>query len=347
MANPMQRSLPRVTVVIPAFNAAATLREAVRSCLAQTEGGLEVLIIEDGSRDATLEVAQVCQQEDPARVTVLRHEGGRNAGVAASRNLGISQARGEFVAFLDSDDVWLPDKLRMQLEVVGADPGIGFVFGNVLLCVDPDPARPMSEQKLEPDPFRARMAELFNADSTAACRVLNLDADGHRYVPSPTPLVRRELFAQGLRFVGPDRLRLQYEDFLMWKILAARTRVHCLAQPLAIYRVHASSFTGQFHARGSALRHLQGLSDVHEVFVDIAARDVEPKFVDAMFALQAEKIVANAHRIDLSDLLGYLLLAGKYRTAGLALARVLHTRMHRTRASAAAAKRSILGQGSK
>src|SRR5690606_27199889 len=97
-------TLPLISVIIPAYNAEATIVEAVESVLAQTYRPLEVLIIDDGSSDATAALIENKYES----VRVIRQS---NAGPSAARNHGIREAKGAWVAFLDADDRWLPEKL--------------------------------------------------------------------------------------------------------------------------------------------------------------------------------------------------------------------------------------------
>jgi len=106
----MEPRSPLVSVVLPTFNRASTLVPAVRSVLSQTFRDLEIVIVDDGSEDDTAEVVR--RLEDP-RIRYLAH--GNNRGASAARNSGIARCRGSFVAFQDSDDEWLPDKLESQL----------------------------------------------------------------------------------------------------------------------------------------------------------------------------------------------------------------------------------------
>jgi glycosyltransferase involved in cell wall biosynthesis len=105
-------SAPLVSVVIPAYNAARTLEATVASALAQTVQDLEIVIVNDGSRDDTLAVAR--SLSDP-RIHVVDQP---NGGAAAARNTGLQAASGRYVALLDADDLWLPDKLERQLRVL-------------------------------------------------------------------------------------------------------------------------------------------------------------------------------------------------------------------------------------
>jgi glycosyltransferase involved in cell wall biosynthesis len=109
--------MPEVTVVIPTFNRSETILRAVGSVLSQTHTDLELLVIDDGGSDATPET--LARIADP-RVRLLHHP--HNRGAAAARNTGIQAARGAFVAFLDSDDQWLPRKLELQLAALKDAP---------------------------------------------------------------------------------------------------------------------------------------------------------------------------------------------------------------------------------
>ena len=300
-----------VTVIIPAFNAAKTLLEAVSSVLAQSITELECLVIDDGSKDDTLSIAESLASSD-SRVRVLCHPNHENRGVAASRNLGLDEAKGEFIAFLDADDAWLPHKLAAQLDVLARRPDIGCVFGDVYVCDSPDPMRRMSEQPMKVEPFRASMAEMFNGGRHLAAQTLSLHPDSFRLVPSPTPLVRGALFADGLRFIGKPKLSLQYEDFLMWRVLSMRTGFYCLAEALAIYRVHGASFTGQFQKHGSTARHLLGLEQVQVLFVETCADTIDEDFLKAMAEQNGLRMLRGAHRVQWRELPAVLNVARRY-----------------------------------
>ncbi|RVT96747.1 glycosyltransferase family 2 protein [Rhodovarius crocodyli] len=118
---------PIFSVVIPAFQAEATVAVAVRSALLQTEPRLEVILVDDGSSDDTVGRAMAAAGED-RRLTVLRQA---NAGVAAARNAGLRLARGEYIAFLDADDRWVPQALEVHAAAFAMDPGLGLSFGQV------------------------------------------------------------------------------------------------------------------------------------------------------------------------------------------------------------------------
>ena len=123
-------SEPLVSIVIPAYNAARTLVATVESALAQTVQDFEIIVVDDGSGDMTLDVARSIA--DP-RVRVLSQA---NGGAAAARNTGVTAATGEYVALLDADDLWLPHKLERQLAMLKLTPGVDAVQSGALFVDD-------------------------------------------------------------------------------------------------------------------------------------------------------------------------------------------------------------------
>lgn len=108
---------PRVSCIIPAFNSERFVGEAIASVLAQSHQPVEVIVVDDGSTDATADAVRRC---GPA----VRYIHQPNAGPPAARNAGIRVARGDFIAFLDADDRWHPEKLARQLALFDAEPGL-------------------------------------------------------------------------------------------------------------------------------------------------------------------------------------------------------------------------------
>ena len=120
--------MPRVSVIVPVYNRPAFVGEAVRSALAQDcPGGMEVVVVDDGSTDDTPRVLEDLAASD-GRIRVLRQA---NAGPAHARNHALREARGELLALLDSDDVWLPGKLAAQVALLDAHPEAAFAHSDV------------------------------------------------------------------------------------------------------------------------------------------------------------------------------------------------------------------------
>ncbi len=120
---------PLVSVVAIFLNAERFLDEAIRSVLAQTHPAWELLLVDDGSTDGSGPLARGWAEREPERVRCLAHPGHRNLGMSASRNLGLQHARGEYLALLDADDLWLPEKLARQVAILEANPEVGLLYG--------------------------------------------------------------------------------------------------------------------------------------------------------------------------------------------------------------------------
>jgi glycosyltransferase involved in cell wall biosynthesis len=131
MQAPDAEAAPRVSIVVIFLNGEPYIDEAIASVMAQTMEDFELLLCDDGSTDGSTATALGWAARDPARVRYLEHEGHANRGMSATRNLGIAAARGDFIAFLDADDVWQPRKLAEQTAVMDAHPELGMVCGTV------------------------------------------------------------------------------------------------------------------------------------------------------------------------------------------------------------------------
>jgi glycosyltransferase involved in cell wall biosynthesis len=231
--------LPRVSVVIPTYNRAHTVGDAVASVLAQRFEGLEVIVVDDGSTDGTRErLAEV-------RDGRLRYVMGRHAGVAAARNLGVKHARGELIAFLDSDDLWRPDKLASEVAFLERHPEADAVFTD-LEKLDGGRSYPsfMRETAVFAEHLRRRGHPESLLLSTREMRLILLEE-----VPvKPSALtVRRRAFEQAGAF---DETWSSSED---WEFLLRFARAHRLGyidRPLAVLRVGADSLHRVDQARG-------------------------------------------------------------------------------------------------
>jgi glycosyltransferase involved in cell wall biosynthesis len=175
---------PLVSIITIFWNAPVVFfREAVNSVLAQTEPRWELLLIDDGSTDESAGFARQVAAQHPARIRVVLHPDRGRHGMSASRNRGIQAARAEFIAFLDADDLFLPQKLERQLAILRAQPDAGIVFGPTehwwSWTGDPlDEARDTarrtgaSPETLVPSPELVRAYLERRADTPATCGVL-------------------------------------------------------------------------------------------------------------------------------------------------------------------------------
>jgi len=166
--------MPRVSVVIPAYNHARFIGETLESVLQQTFKDYEIIVVNDGSPDDTAEVLR--PYRDRKQIVYIEQA---NAGQAAARNRGIREASGEYIALLDDDDCWPPNKLEWQVERLGADPTICLIAGDsrdawatVLReqFTDPFPARtPTLESLFTGNPIYSPGQTLIRREALAAC----------------------------------------------------------------------------------------------------------------------------------------------------------------------------------
>lgn len=122
-------SAPLVSVVMSFFNAEKYIEEAIQSVYDQTFTNWELILVDDGSSDGSSDIAIAHARSDVERVRHLSHHGHQNWGQAASRNLGVAYARGKYIALLDSDDVWLADKLDQQISLMASHSDAAMIYG--------------------------------------------------------------------------------------------------------------------------------------------------------------------------------------------------------------------------
>ena len=153
-----QGATPIVSVIMPAFNSAAYIEAAMDSVLSQTVSDLELLVIDDGSTDETAAIVARRRATDP-RIKLLRQP---NAGPGAARNAGFHEARGQFFAFLDSDDEWSPTFIDRQLAILRDRPDVDVVFGNAWYRGGPHSGVPA--RRVDPDDRTLRLVDILADD---------------------------------------------------------------------------------------------------------------------------------------------------------------------------------------
>jgi hypothetical protein len=212
--------VPLVSVLMPAYNAVATLDEAVASVMSQDVGDWELIIAEDGSSDGTVEVAESWAARDP-RIRVVTHPGRENRGRPATRNLTVVEARGEIVAFLDADDVFLPHALAVHLQTLArhADAAVSYARGVVLGGPDDGVRIGRGLPGMAVDAL-SQLAR-FNVVLTSATAARR-DAFGDQPFAAEMPLA---------------------QDWACWLKLARKSRFVFIPEVLSRYRVHEGSGT--------------------------------------------------------------------------------------------------------
>ena len=225
--------MPTVSVIMPCFNHGRFLVESARGILQQSYKDLELIIVDDHSSDNSWEVISDLALQDP-RVRMIRHE--RNLGASRSRNDGLRAAKGEFFGFCDSDDIWEPDKLSIQMRILQETPACDLAYCDALFIDEVG------------QPSGKRFSEEFPVPGTGGGRLFN-ELIFRNFINMQTVLMRRACmehsgyFDEGIKWV---------EDWWYWVKVSRAHRFVYLAQPLAKYRVHAKS-TGVTQKRGYAI----------------------------------------------------------------------------------------------
>ncbi len=212
---------PSISVIMPAFNAAAYVKAAIESVLDQTLRDFELIVIDDGSTDRT---GELLGNFDDSRIQVIRHE--LNAGLIAGLNEGIEASRGRYIARMDADDICEPTRFQRQIDCLEKNPEIG-VLGTAIRVID-ELGRPGAAFVMPATPTDVEWA------MPMLCPL------AHPSVMMRTELVRRA--------GGYSPAALHAEDYDLWCRLSRLTQVANLREPLMRVRKHAASVT-------STLRH--------------------------------------------------------------------------------------------
>jgi glycosyltransferase involved in cell wall biosynthesis len=222
-----KRHFPSISVVIPVFNLEAHLAEAVESVRWQTFQNFELILVDDGSTDRSREIIARCQRQDPGRVRTLFRE---HAGAAAARNAGIDAAVGEWIAFLDGDDVWRANKLEAQLEVIRREPQTNLVSTAAEVIGQ---GRPLLQAVPESQDIKRELLR-------KGC-----------FIILSSVLVRKEL----LRNVRFDESLQGAQDLDLYMRLPDPVRFRFLPEPLILYRVRPGSISDPLTMRYAQLGH--------------------------------------------------------------------------------------------
>jgi glycosyltransferase involved in cell wall biosynthesis len=225
---------PLVSVVIPTFNNAGMVVQAVESALAQTYDNLEVIVVDDGSEDDTS--AMLARYEHRVRYVPKP-----NGGPASARNVGIDTARGEWVAFLDDDDTWVPHKLSRQLAAARRHELCGAVFSDFEVVSDVGVEQRTVKERMRRVPSGWIFGRLF----------------WHNFICTSTVLTRRDVLVD---VGGFNEALRQSEDWHLWLRIAARHQWGFVDEVLASHHARpenlSSSIEGRLTGCGGALERI-------------------------------------------------------------------------------------------
>jgi len=218
----------KISVVIPTYNNAHFLPEALDSVFAQTFGDVEIIVVNDGSTDNTREVVR-------AYGRTLIYVEQENSGPARARNKGVSFARGEYVAFLDADDVWMPDKLEQQMGVFSLNQNAALVYSQVVEFDE------VSRRESPPRPRQVYSGSLFD----------RLLIEG--LIPLPSVIIKKSV----IREVGGfDEGLFTAEDTNLWIKVARKNEIVGIDKPLVRRRLHSGNISARLDINVGTLENL-------------------------------------------------------------------------------------------
>ena len=229
---------PLVSAIIIFFNDEKFLTEAIASVMAQTYNNWEMLLVDDGSVDRSSEIAGEYVEKYPEKIRYLEHKNHQNRGSNASRNLGIEHAQGEYIALLDSDDVWLPEKLEQQVAILEQNPDAGMVYGINHHWYSWEGE---TEDKQQDQSFllESKSNKLFHPP-----QLLKFMLQEENKIPNPSnPLVRKEVFEKVGLFDGD--FRDLFDDQIFFAKVLSNIPVFVSDKLWSKYRQHPDSRLNQ------------------------------------------------------------------------------------------------------
>lgn len=222
----------KVTVVIPNYNYGPFIAETLHSVLKQTYQDFEVIVIDDGSKDQSCQIVEDLKLQFKGRLRLIRQ---KNQGVAVARNTGITAAQGEFIAFLDADDIWLESTLATTMKFLQDNSNYGMVYGNTEFF-ESKTGKILGRNHGEGSP---------KIPYTGKC-VEKLFVRGN-FIPLMTVLIRKSIFTYVGLFDPQFRVG---EDLDLWMRIAGKYEIGYIPQVLTRVRRHGRSLT--FHALAHA-----------------------------------------------------------------------------------------------
>ena len=223
--------LPKVSIIVPTYNRAHMVTETIDSILAQTFKDFELIVVDNESADNTEEVIKSYPDQ---RIRYFKHQ--NNGVVAVNRNYGIGKAQGQYIAFCDDDDLWLPEKLERQVELLDSNKELGLVYSDCYV-IDSSGDLRKGTYFVSRKPVRGNaFGELFQ----------------HNLIPLSTAIVRREVLDRVEGFNPGYKI---CQDYDLWLRIAERYPIDFVEQPLAKFRVHS----GSIYQKHTALAYRENL----------------------------------------------------------------------------------------
>lgn len=235
---------PLVSIIVPFLNRENFLGEAIESVAAQSHENWELILVDDGSIDKSRLIAEEWVAKHPKKIFLFEHENHENRGASASRNLGLCQSRGEYLIFLDSDDVFLPDALESQLKNFAASPEADAACGALLFWYSWTNGGVGGRER----DFEVNLGlENDKLYAPPSLLVHNLQSGGRK--PGINCVMVRRRFIERVGAFEDDYLHVG-EDQIFWAKVSLNGKIFVTAKCLAKYRQHADSSCGKAIASG-------------------------------------------------------------------------------------------------
>jgi glycosyltransferase involved in cell wall biosynthesis len=213
--------LSLVSVIIPAFNSAQFLADAVESVFAQTYPAVECIVIDDGSTDHTQELLNELLKLHPSLKTARK----TNGGLSSARNMGMLESTGDFISFLDADDAIIPDKIERQVAFLNAHPDAGLVYGDSLIATE-----------------TLRPVKMYTTEMPRELETMDSLCYRNWFAPM-VPLVRRTVTDRVGEF---DEELAGAEDWDYWIRCAKVARIAYLPGAVSLYRIHSGQLSNNY-----------------------------------------------------------------------------------------------------
>lgn len=244
-----QSKQPLISAIIIFFNEEKFLAEAISSVIEQTYSNWELLLVDDGSTDDSQAIAQSFTRRHPEKIRYLTHLNRANQGMSASRNLGVREAKGDYIAYLDGDDIWLPSKLAQQLHIISQQPQAAMVYGPLTTWYS---WTGKAEDAERDGTYGAGVTSEhpYNNKLVCAPNLLSLFLTNEEFIPSGGIIQRAAIEAVG---GYEDSVREGYSDAILFVKLCLRYPVFVTDQSGYWYRQHPNSSTAISFTTGAEL----------------------------------------------------------------------------------------------
>ncbi len=263
-------SIPIVSVCVASYNHARFLPEMLDAILGQTLRDFEIVVVDDGSTDNSMEVLQAYANRNPEIMRVYTHPGGRNLGISATVNLGFEKSRGKYWCPHDSDDISYLDRLARQVAFLENHPDVGWLYG-IADFIDGN----------------SRRLDGHQGEDASSCLDLIERLTWSNPIASPTTMIRREC----MLLVGKWDETLVCSDWEYWIRLAARYPPVFLPGPVLQYRIHGSNSSVNMPKERELKYYLQCLAAVRKKADFVGGRINLPRFKALLEFQQAKALI--------------------------------------------------------